>query len=1114
MSRVVSLKIKAHDNIYMKKLNQEQAEERELYLEMGIPENGINENTGLLVLIPGYGGEMESNIYTKMRREFSDRYNMVVMQCNYFGNHFMSEPLFLETARKLCADPEVAEIHLKYSKETEETLQEFNDMGIMQAVDIVTATLYCLQYIREKETSMLNTKKVMLFGSSHGAYLAHLANIICPQLYTYIIDVSSYIFPYYLTHERIWKTDGDKRNVEIITKCFLTQHQELQYSKKLYDLEFLYQNSKNTCKIIAFQGTQDWMVDYKEKESFIKGIGETAQLMLIDTKDVDGVLCKNASHGLGMDFVELFQMLMPLLDKQIQEYSSNINIPEVVRVGDRFACFEISYCAGLPVIEHVTFVEKKIEEHFFEHIFLNLPYYCNGYSVCSLNKILSADTLLVIAHGNLTENEAKILKTVRTKLCIMASRTALDSLNKAGICPDFIFLEPFLEISADLEADYKGCEQAALIAGMETDVKWMSGSKGAKFLYWTGNKLERLLWKQGKQASAQIYQYNKLMQLDFSGGIVAAMKNVGTWMGATEIMVVGDKAGTEGRLDQGVINADKKIEDLQKIYEEDINIDSVLAELNPYFDAQGKQIFWQAYNDLEKIGNDIITNIMYGMQLYQDLYDTAMQNPVRVEEMQKITKELNEFTGELEQTAYIAELCDMLEVIPEEEEKVQSVENEVIRTAYAGILMLKKLEQVCRTMRNCVDLHSSMEASEGMEIRQRKHQKNILLAYGKSSYNVLPNFAKQLKKGFKKMGYQVFLADLRTDNSFVEGKNFYQNTVGFDNIILMNGVTLGDNFRDGVIGQERSWFDSGRHSHVTVLFFDHPIYHLGRLQYIHGHMNVVFFDTKNKAFLENYVPRVKNTFFVQMGGSEQIRDYDFEQKENKVVFFSSNSNLVKWEEFINKSKYATLAWRVINLLKQQVQLTIEEAFLIVGRENDCEYSVENILVQTDTFKLIDQYIRTYYKNQVIFTIAESGIPFDIYGWNSKELEKYPNVHQKSPVPVEQMEEICRKTRFVLNVNPWSKGGVQERIFNAMLGGSICITDVNEWLEGEFTDGENVLFYKLDHIEELPEKIRYYMENEELAKRVAEAGFHQAQERHTWAKRAEEMADMLGMERSV
>ena len=49
----------------------------------------VNENTGMLVLIPGYGGNIDSHVFRKMREVFAEQYNFITVQCDYFGNRFM-----------------------------------------------------------------------------------------------------------------------------------------------------------------------------------------------------------------------------------------------------------------------------------------------------------------------------------------------------------------------------------------------------------------------------------------------------------------------------------------------------------------------------------------------------------------------------------------------------------------------------------------------------------------------------------------------------------------------------------------------------------------------------------------------------------------------------------------------------------------------------------------------------------------------------------------------------------------------------------------------------------------------------------------------------------------
>ncbi|VDH00935.1 Uncharacterised protein [Lysinibacillus sphaericus] len=79
-----TITVLAHPNIYNGSNTG-----RELRIDFSLPECGVTNETGLLLLVPGFGGNIESKVYRKMRVIFADHYNLVVVQCSYFGDEFM-----------------------------------------------------------------------------------------------------------------------------------------------------------------------------------------------------------------------------------------------------------------------------------------------------------------------------------------------------------------------------------------------------------------------------------------------------------------------------------------------------------------------------------------------------------------------------------------------------------------------------------------------------------------------------------------------------------------------------------------------------------------------------------------------------------------------------------------------------------------------------------------------------------------------------------------------------------------------------------------------------------------------------------------------------------------
>lgn len=339
----------AHGNIYDggETLNYET---RHIRTEISIPDC-VNKDTGMLILVPGYGGNIDSHVYKKIRKNLADQYNLIILQCNYFGNCCMDESFPAELNKVL---DNIVKADIIYQKDLHETVKEFNDMGLMQALDIVSSTLCSIEVINKKGYTF-NSNRVYIFGPSHGAYLAYLANAICPGLYSALIDVSAYLSPYYMFNNRITLTsfNGGSIRVRMICEYLIKKDEQMRYNQKLYSLPFLYKNRKNMCKIIAMNGTEDWMVNAEEKKEFVSHI-DYADILMITPEDVDGILCKNADHGLGIDFFELFKIIIPALDKGVGEYKQYIDLPQKVKVGDDETHIIISYERGLPEIEELT----------------------------------------------------------------------------------------------------------------------------------------------------------------------------------------------------------------------------------------------------------------------------------------------------------------------------------------------------------------------------------------------------------------------------------------------------------------------------------------------------------------------------------------------------------------------------------------------------------------------------------------------------------------------------------------------------------------------------------------------------------------------------------------
>ena len=92
-SRYISLELDAHSNVYLSGVEKDKEIARKIRTDLMIPVNGTDRDTGVLMLITGYGASIDSHVFRKMQEEFSNLYNMVVIQCDYYGSKYMGKEI-------------------------------------------------------------------------------------------------------------------------------------------------------------------------------------------------------------------------------------------------------------------------------------------------------------------------------------------------------------------------------------------------------------------------------------------------------------------------------------------------------------------------------------------------------------------------------------------------------------------------------------------------------------------------------------------------------------------------------------------------------------------------------------------------------------------------------------------------------------------------------------------------------------------------------------------------------------------------------------------------------------------------------------------------------------
>jgi hypothetical protein len=204
-----------------------------------------------------------------------------------------------------------------------------------------------------------------------------------------------------------------------------------------------------------------------------------------------------------------------------------------------------------------------------------------------------------------------------------------------------------------------------------------------------------------------------------------------------------------------------------------------------------------------------------------------------------------------------------------------------------------------------------------------------------------------------------------------------------------------------------------------------------------------------------------------------------------------------------KEMYGT----VFEVLKKNSFLTVEQA-MEVYFENCCTYLNHEQIKEIiwNCAKYISIKIRRYYKLQIMHTLESTGAVIEIYGDNWEDNEKGwgENVHIHKRVSSYECNRLLGNAKIGLNCMPWYKDGCSERVFNIMLNGAVCLTDVSDYLLERFQQGKEVVFYELDDMDSLRENVVWLLQHPESAEKISKCGYDTAAVNDTWQKRMEKV----------
>ncbi len=290
---------------------------------------------------------------------------------------------------------------------------------------------------------------------------------------------------------------------------------------------------------------------------------------------------------------------------------------------------------------------------------------------------------------------------------------------------------------------------------------------------------------------------------------------------------------------------------------------------------------------------------------------------------------------------------------------------------------------------------------------------------------------------------------------------------------------------------------------VFSWLLDHPVQLLPRW-WISEHENFTqaCCDRSHLDYLKEFYPG-KSVLFPHAACPDLSPLIPWEKKDIDVLFIGS---LYQHKE--EPDKLPLYIKQLIEIASQEVlnkpNLPVHEVLdaLLKDMAYDDKPSFFHYICRS-----IDLYKSHHLRMRVLQTLDDAKFPLITYGQSSLPFP-FKNFSHRGPVSYQEGLNLQGRAKIVINISPMFPQGGHDRIFSSMLSGSAVITNESSFMEDDYKQGESILFYKWDQLQELPEFLYEALSNEKKLQDIAEKGRAITLDKHTWKQRLPLLKDFL------
>ncbi len=405
---------------------------------------------------------------------------------------------------------------------------------------------------------------------------------------------------------------------------------------------------------------------------------------------------------------------------------------------------------------------------------------------------------------------------------------------------------------------------------------------------------------------------------------------------------------------------------------------------------------------------------------------------------------------------------------------------------------------------------------------------NKMIVLCKHAVETLTYFSMQLADAFAAWGYEIFWMDF--DMLGLSAWKLRQA------VQEKEAVLLTFNFI-GLSAEEQLWDFSDTGEPMLSLWeqldmqclnimVDHPIYYYQALQYPVANLRTFCIDRDHVSYMKRFYPAIFCEFLPLAGNDlpkegvcETVAVPDeaaFEQWMQRPDTLVLTANYVPVSNIDTQlaamePEYRDFYYEIIQAFLKNPKQNLLSCIETYLRREIPNLSDSQLCEAMSTMPAVDLWIRTYFREKTVRILAEGGIKVHLYGkdWEKISCARPENLMLSGRmVSSADCVQAMAQTKIALNTMPWFKDGAHDRIFTAMLQGAAALTDDSIYLREQLQHMDAVVYYDLQHLEQLPDLVRKLLDDPGQLFELSCRGQTIARDSHTWKHRAQQLAKYL------